>query len=259
MSILQRCLIVDDEIPARKELLYILTDIQGIEVVGEASHGKEAIELNRQLKPDIMFLDIQMPQMSGIDVARQLMEEEHVPTIIFITAYDEFAIEAFDVNAVDYLLKPVSEEKLKNRLKRIIDMDKKDDSIDYNKIGDIIKKLKFDIKGNSNIISLNHNNKLIPIEMKDIIYATIEDKSTIIITKKGRFETNCTLNRLLEKLDSSIFFRSHKSYIVNLKDIESVEPWFNSTYNINLKSHDEIIPVSRNYAKEFKKIMNMDY
>lgn len=255
---MKKCLIVDDELPARNELLYILSKIDGVEVVGEASHGVEALELNRELKPDIMFLDIQMPQINGIDVAKKLMQENHKPIIIFVTAYDQFAIEAFDVNAVDYLLKPISEEKLEKRLKNIKIKSKKEASIDYNKIGEIIANLKADTKPRVTVISLNHNNKLIPINIEDILYATIEDKCTIITTKKGRFESSSTLNKLLKRLDSPIFFRSHKSYIVNLNAIESVEPWFNSTYNINLNSDKKVIPVSRSFAKEFKEIMNID-
>lgn len=255
---MQRCLIVDDEMPARKELLYILSEIDGVEVVAEASHGKKALELNRAFKPDIMFLDIQMPQMSGIDVAKELMKEEDIPIVIFVTAYDQFALEAFDVNAVDYLLKPISEEKLKRRLEDIKKKDKRNSIVDYNKIGEMIENLKANTKSRTNIISLNQDNKLIPISIENVIYATIEDKSTIITTTKGKFESSFTLSKLLERLDSPMFFRSHKSYIVNLNRIESVEPWFNSTYNINLKSHDGIIPVSRSFAKEFKVIMNIN-
>lgn len=255
---LQRCLIVDDEKPARQELLYILNSIEGVEVVGKASHGIEALELNKKLKPDIIFLDIQMPQMSGMDVARALLTEDHKPMVIFVTAYNQFAIEAFEVNAIDYLLKPICEERLKNRLEKIAVIKQNDEDVNYNNLSRLIENIKSNTNATPHIMSLYHKNKLIPIETKDIIYATIEDKNTIIITHKGKFEINCTLNKLVEKLDSSTFFRSHKSYIVNLNSIESVELWFNSTYNINLKNHKEIIPVSRNYAKSFKEIMNID-
>ena len=258
MRDLQRCLIVDDEIPARQELLYILNNIEVVEVVGQASHGMEALELNRKLKPDIMFLDIQMPEMSGMDVARILLGEEHKPMVIFVTAYDQFAIEAFEVNAIDYLLKPISEERLKIRLKNINSVNRGLGDSNYEKLSKMIQDIKSDRRDLPNIISVYHENKLIPIEIKDIIYATIEDKNTIIVTDRGKFEINCTLNKLLEKLDSSIFFRSHKSYIVNLKNILSIEPWFNATYNINLKDDLGMIPVSRSYAKAFREIMNIE-
>ncbi len=255
---MQRCLIVDDEMPARQELLYILSSIEDVKVIGEASNGIEALELIKTLKPDIVFLDIQMPQVSGMDVARRLLEEEHKPIIIFVTAYDQFAVEAFEVNAIDYLLKPISEERLQKTLEKITSNKKSDEEVDYNKLSRLIQDIKSNTKVAPQRISLYYKNKLIPIETKDIIYATIEDKNTVIICNKGKFEANCTLNELMDRLDSSTFFRSHKSYIVNLNYIESIEPWFNSTYNINLRGHKEIIPVSRSYAKAFKEAMNID-
>lgn len=255
---LHRCLIVDDEMPARQELLYILSGIDGVEVVGQASNGIEALELINKLRPDIVFLDIQMPQISGIDVARRLLGEEYKPLIIFITAYDQFAVEAFEVNAIDYLLKPISEERLQKSLEKITSNREDNEKIDYNILNKLIQDIKSNAKTTPQRISLYYKNKLIPIEIKDIIYATIEDKNTVIVSNKGKFEANCTLNELMDRLDSSIFFRTHKSYILNLNYIESIEPWFNSTYNINLKGSKEVIPVSRNYAKEFKEAMNID-
>lgn len=255
---LQRCLIVDDEMPARQELLYILSSIEDVKVIGEASNGIEALELIKTLKPDIVFLDIQMPQVSGMDVARRLLEEEHKPIIIFVTAYDEFAVEAFEVNAIDYLLKPISEERLQKTLEKITHSNVKDEKFDYSVLNRLIQDIKSATNTTIQRISLYYNNRLIPIEIKDIIYVTVEDKNTVVVSNKGKFETNYTLNDLMDKFDASIFFRSHKSYIINLNYIESIEPWFNSTYNINLKGYKEKIPVSRSYAKSFKEIMNID-
>ena len=255
---MQRCLIVDDEMPARQELLYILNTIEFVEVVGEASHGIEALELIQKFKPDIVFLDIQMPQVSGIDVARKLLNEDYKPKIIFVTAYDKFAIEAFEVNAIDYLLKPISEKRLKDRLDKIDERSEKQEDINKTQLSELIQYIKLNTKTSSQRISLYHKNKLIPVELDDIIYATIEDKNTIITSSKGKFEINCTLNDLTEKLDPNTFLRTHKSYIVNLNRIESIEPWFNSTYNINLKNNKEVIPVSRNYVKRFRQLMNIE-
>ena len=255
---MQRCLIVDDEMPARQELLYVLSNVKDVEVIGEAAHGMEALDLIEKLRPDIVFLDIQMPKMSGIDVARKLLDKEYQPIIIFVTAYDKFAVEAFEVNAIDYLLKPISEERLKDRLERINEIKQKEETLNIIQLGKLVEYLKSNEKTSPQIISLYHQNKFIPIEMEEVIYATIEDKTTIIVSSRGRFEINCTLNDLMEKLDSSVFFRSHKSYIVNLKYIESIEPWFNSTFNINLKGNKDVIPVSRNYYKDFKRVMNIE-
>lgn len=255
---MERCLVVDDEKPAREELLHILNEIEGIEVIGQASNGIEALELNKKLKPDIIFLDIQMPEISGLDVASKLMEEERAPIIIFVTAYDEFAIDAFEVNATDYLLKPISEDRLKSRLNKIIKKSNRNSELNYNQIKDLIESLKVSEKDSPRLISLYHENKLVPVELEDIVYATIEDKNTVIISEKDKFKINTSLNRLLDKLDSSMFIRTHKSYIVNINKIESVETWFNGTYNINLIGNKEKIPVSRNAAGDFKKVMNIE-
>lgn len=251
-----RCLVVDDEKPAREEIMYILKQMDEVEVVGEASHGMEALKLIENLNPDVVFLDIQMPQMTGIEVARRLLDKGIELSIIFVTAYDQFALKAFEVNAVDYLLKPIDEDRLKKTIQKIISLKNNREILNYDKLTQLIKDMS--LQKSSPWISVYHNNRLIPIETKDIIYITVEDKNTAIVTEKGKFETHYTLNELMEKLDPNIFFRSHKSYIVNLKYIESIEPWFNSTYNINLKHIKKVIPVSRSYSKKFKEKMNID-
>lgn len=251
-----RCLIVDDELPAREELKYILSKSNKIEIIGEAKHGLDALKLCRKLKPSLMILDIQMPELDGIEVARRILDDSHIPMIIFVTAYDKFAIKAFEVNAIDYLLKPISEDRLLNRIEKIYDSRKQEEKLPIDKLDKLIQEFKSSTT--SSRIAVYHKNKLIPIDTKDIIYITIEQKNAVIITTKGKFESNNSLNDLYNKLDSKEFIRSHKSYILNLNYIESIDPWFNSTYNVNLKLSKEIIPVSRNYAKHFKEIMNID-
>ena len=250
-----RCIIVDDELPARAELKYILSKSPKVSVVGEASYGREAIDLNNELKPDLILLDIQMPQMNGIDVAKELIKGEHIPIIIFITAYDSFALEAFEVNAVDYLLKPLSEDRLLKRIEKIESMKDNTNTYSLESIDRLIKQMK---SASPARLAVYYNNKLIPIDTKDIIYITIEAKNTMIVTTNGRYQANNTLNELYSKLDSHMFFRSHKSYILNLNFIESIEPWFNATYNINLKHSKDVVPVSRKYAKIFKETMNIE-
>ncbi|MEW8973381.1 MAG: LytTR family DNA-binding domain-containing protein [Tissierellaceae bacterium] len=253
-----RSIIVDDEMPARQELRYILSRYKDIEVVGEASNGIEALLLNENLSPDLMFLDIKMPQMSRIELAKILLEKERPPMIIFVTAYDKFALQAFEVNAVDYLLKPIDEGNLRDRLESKILSNERNEIAGHEDIKALINYIEDKRKPTINRMTVYHNGRMIPIESKDIIYVTVEDRNTIIITKKGRFILNSTLGELMDKLDSSLFFRTHKSFIVNLDAIESIEPWFNSTLNIRLKNLQDIVPVSRNYSKDFKKIMNID-
>lgn len=253
-----KAIVVDDELPAREELIYIFQSFKNIEIIGEASHGIEALELNRKLKPDLIFLDIEMPKYSGIDVARKIMKEPHIPFIVFVTAYGEYALEAFEVNAIDYILKPISIERLSKSMDKIIhNMNiERTDYID--KLNKLIQDLKTEETKSSTRISVSDKGRLIPLNSSEIIYATIEEKNTVIFSEKGKFETNYTLGELAEKLNMQNFFRSHKSYLINLDLIEVIEPWFNSTFNLKLKNTKENIPVSRSRSKEFRQIMNID-
>lgn len=252
-----RCLIVDDEMPAREELRYILSGIDNIKIVGEASHGMEALDLIEQLRPDLVFLDIEMPKISGIDVVRKLLDKDYKPKIIFVTAYDKFAVEAFEVNAIDYLLKPIRRERLKKALERISKTEK-DKVEDHERLMKIMDYIQRDGSEYLDRISVYYEDRLVPIQIKDIFYITIEDRATMIFTRNDKYEINWSLNDLMGQLNPKDFIRSHKSYIVNLNKIESVVPWFNYTYNINLIDKEGIVPVSRSHAKDFKRIMNME-
>lgn len=252
-----KVIVVDDETPAREELVYILEKLGSVKVVGEASHGLEALELNRRLKPDLVFLDIKMPGLNGIDVAKRILEEPYMPYIVFVTAYEEFALKAFEVNALDYILKPVCEERLRKGMDRIIYKIKLGERAYYSKLNKLIEDLNEKDHESINRISVYHNGKLIPLEYKEIIYATVEDKNTVIISTKGKFHVNYTLAELQKKLNSNSFFRSHKSFLINLDKIKTIEPWFNSTFNVIFENIDGKVPVSRGQSKEFKELMNI--
>ena len=241
-----KTLIVDDEAPAREELIYSLKKFGEIEIIGEASHGIEAVELNNKLKPDLIFLDIQMPKLNGVDVARKILDTNHNPYIVFVTAYEKYAVDAFEVNAMDYILKPIAEERLEKAMEKILDKMKNRDKTSFRKYENTSKICAYD------------NGKLIPLDLKEIIYATVEDRNTVIFSTRGKYEVNYNLGELYERLDSPSFYRSHKSYLINLDYIEFIEPWFNSTFNVILKNVDIKIPVSRGQAKEFKEIMNIN-
>lgn len=252
-----RALIVDDEAPAREELKYILENYEGIDIIAEADHGEEALELNEKLKPDLLFLDIKMPKINGIDVAKKIVEGNHKPYIVFVTAYEEYAIKAFEVNAVDYILKPISEERMEKGMEKIMDNFNGEREAFYNKLNSFIDNIKEKGENNPSRICAYKNGKLIPIDIREIIYATVEDKNTVIVSAKGKFTINCTLSQLSQKLDKASFFRSHKSFLINLDLIEFIEPWFNSTFNVTLKGVDVKIPVSRSQSKEFRELMNI--
>lgn len=249
-----RCIIVDDEKPARDELTYLLSSIEDIMVVGEAENGIQAIRKAIEEKPQLVFLDVNMPGINGIDVAKELTALEPKPLIVFITAYDSYAVSAFEVSAFDYLLKPVSEERLRNSLDRIRSMVSSREARVLDKLDKLSGELG--LSRSTRIVGYQ-NGMLFPIELDEILFLTLEEKNTIVVCERGKFQINGTLSELQEKLSDRKFFRSHKSYIVNLDRIDSIEPWFNSTYNIHIKGIDETIPVSRTYAKAFKEAMNI--
>jgi two-component system LytT family response regulator/two-component system response regulator LytT len=251
-----KVIIVDDEKPAREELRFLLSEYESVEVVGEAESGWEAIELFRRQKPDLLFLDIQMPEMSGIEVANKLYEIGESPHIIFITAYDKFAIEAFDVNAMDYLLKPVEKERLKKSIERYYQ------NTGRNKVGDldidIFSKLLTAIKkpeDKPSRITVYWEDHYHPIEIDDIIAVVADKKFTRILTQAGEYHCQKSISLLEETLSRKEFFRCHRSYLVNLRFIDNIDIWFNNTYQLEMKGIEERIPVSRSQVKEFRRIM----
>lgn len=248
-------IIADDERPARDELGYLLRKIEGVEIVAEASNGEETMAKVRELRPDALFLDIQMPDASGVEIARQIIKEGINLDIVFATAYDQYAVAAFDVNAVDYLLKPFQEERIEKTIARL-NSNKSIGSQDgfiakidkiYASLQAAEHKEKFKIEDNGKIL-------LIPVE--DILYATIEERSVRVVTSSGKsYLANYTLNELQGLLGVS-FLRVHKSYLANLDHVQTIIPWFNNTYNIVMSDKSEI-PVSRTYVKNFREYMGL--
>ncbi|OZV11450.1 hypothetical protein CIW83_14280 [Tissierella sp. P1] len=252
-----RCLVVDDEDYARKGLISLLRHFEEVEVVGEASNGYEAISKNKELVPDLIFLDIRMPQMSGLEVADIIMKEKGRTVIVFTTAYDEFAIKAFEVNAVDYLLKPISRSRLGQTIEKILRLNKEENQWHIKEIEEIVRELRKDQGYKSTKIYINEKDKIIVLNHSDIVYISSLDGYAYIITTKGNFKSRITLNSLEEQLDYPNFFRVHRSYLVNLDFIESIIPWYNATYALELTGVKEKIPVSRSKLNEFKDIMKI--
>ena len=252
-----RCLVVDDEDYARKGLISLLRDFDEVDVVGEASNGYEAISKNKELKPDLIFLDIRMPQMSGLEVADIIMKEKGRAVIVFTTAYDEFAIKAFEVNAVDYLLKPISKSRLRQSIEKIMELNKEENRGHIEDVEKIITELRKNQEYKSTKIYINEKDKIIVLNPADIVYISSLDGYAYIITTKGNFKSRITLNSLEEQLNYPNFFRGHRSYLVNLNFIESIIPWYNATYALELTGVKEKIPISRSKLNEFKDIMKI--
>lgn len=243
-------LIVDDEAPARKELCYLLKDYDEIFIVGEAASGKEALQKVLQLDPDVIFLDIKMWDMDGFDVAQNLMKSGRCPFIIFVTAYDEYAVTAFEINAIDYVLKPVSPLRLEKTVNRIKEIFKsKENNKEANRMLRYIKSL-------AKKFTFEKNGRLYVIDAKDICYCKAAPKGSIVKTTKGVFNTPYPLT----ELENSTYnlFRSHKSFLVNVDKIKEIIPWFNGTYLLLIEEYEkDEIPVSRRNSKKLKNLFSV--
>ncbi|WP_102261522.1 LytR/AlgR family response regulator transcription factor [Mesobacillus jeotgali] len=233
-----RTLIVDDELYSRDELKHLLQSFPSIQVVGEAESGEAAVMKALQLHPDVVFLDVEMPKMNGMEAAKALMELKKTPLIVFATAYPQFAAEAFRYEAVDYLLKPYDENQLMETVLRI---EKHFHTPAEQEPGKQTGKLA--VEGDGEIFYL---------DPKDILYISREEKYSKIVTKTREYETKIPLKDLEIRLTTYSFFRIHKSYIVNLDYVTRLTPWFNGAYQLEIEGRDEMLSVSRNYVKSLR-------
>ncbi|MBS4536571.1 response regulator transcription factor [Clostridium sp. D2Q-14] len=254
-----RSMIVDDELPAREELKYLLGKYSEIEIVKEEKNGLDVLNNIGNIMPDVIFLDINMPKIPGIEVASKIIEYrlDKLPLIVFITAYDEYAIKAFELNAIDYLLKPIDDRRLSKTVDKLIKR-LKDKRAEYEeKLNALINDIQNKNEYKYNKITLYREGAFYPIEIDNIVLATVEDKNTTIFTIKDKFIYHGTLTHLEKKINRDDFYRSHRSYLVNINYVEKIEPWFNNTYHIKMKKYSDNVPVSRGQVKEFKSIMNL--
>jgi two-component system, LytTR family, response regulator LytT len=233
-----KILIADDERYNRDELKHLLSTFPSIQVIGEAESGEAAIMKAIQLQPDVIFLDVEMPKLNGMEAAKSLMELKKVPLIIFATAYPQFAAEAFRYEAIDYLLKPYDEEQLLQTIQRI---EKQLRSPVENETSKLAGKLAVEEEG-----------EIFYIEPKEILYMSRDDKVSRIITKSGEYEVKTPLKDLENRLKPFSFFRVHKSYLVNLSYVTRLTPWFNGAYQLELEGRKELLSVSRNYVRALR-------
>ena len=243
-----RAIVIDDERLARKELITLLNQLETVEVVGEAVNVDDAKEKIEQLQPDVIFLDIQMPEKTGFDLLEEL---DHVPHVIFTTAYDEYALKAFQVNALDYLLKPIEPKRLEEAINRLIG------------------KIEGTVKNQEN--GGYQNNKKLTLD--DQVFVKDGDRCWFVRLSNVRlFESDGnyikvyfdnfkpmihkSLNALDDRLDEKSFFRASRKHIINLGWVEAIEPWFNGGLVVTLRGGDRI-EVSRRQAARFKEMMSL--
>jgi DNA-binding LytR/AlgR family response regulator len=251
--------IVDDEQLARDELAFLLKDVDDVEVVAQGRNGIEAVNLIKEHNPDLVFLDVQMPGLDGFGVLKKLIDK-HVPMpqIVFATAFEQYAIKAFEVNAVDYVLKPFDKRRVAQSIQRV----KKNlqaDGPPSEKLETLVKMLESQKPQNSKVL-LKAGGRLFLVDQKDICYASIEDGVITVVASNGmEGQSNCrTLEELLDSLDANLFWRAHRSYLVNINRIKEVVPWFKSSYQLRMDDRKQTeIPVSRAQTKRLRELFKL--
>jgi two-component system response regulator LytT len=253
--------IVDDEQLARDELAFLLKDVGDVEVVAQGKNGVEAVSLIREHNPDLVFLDVQMPGLDGFGVIKKLLDRKvPLPKIVFATAFDQYAVKAFEVNAVDYLLKPFDKKRVAQSVRRARSTMESNGAW-ADKIETLVKMLESQRPQTSKIL-LKAAGRLFLVNQKDICFASIEDGIiTVVTTGLSGMEgqTNCrTLEELLDSLDPNLFWRAHRSFLVNINRIKEVVPWFKSSYQLRMDDKKQTeIPVSRAQTKRLRELFGL--
>jgi two-component system response regulator LytT len=247
-------IIVDDEQLACDELSFLLKGFPDIEIVGTGKNGLEAVRLIEKLEPDLAFLDVQMPGLDGLGVIRKVREMGiPMPYFVLATAYDQYAVQAFRLEALDYLLKPVDKERLSEtigRARRSIEDKQKPDAAEASPLRPPAPRTKLLVRsGNRNLI----------VDAQDVIYATIDSGLITIVAANVEGQSNYrTIEELYASLDPEVFWRVHRSYVVNINRIKEVIPWFKSSYQLRMDDKKQTeIPVSRVQTKRLRALLKL--
>jgi len=272
-------LIIDDEQLARDELKYLLDLVGGVDVVAQGTNGIEAVELIEEHRPDLVFLDVQMPGLDGFAVIQRLMERnrklaaagketEPLPQIVFATAYDQYAVRAFDVNAVDYLLKPFDRTRVKQAVERVRGRIPAEagnggaaaESPIESQLDALLRLLnKPQGAPQPAKLIVQAQSRLLLIDQAEICYAAIDEGVIRVATQSFEGHSKCrTLEELLDLLDPALFWRAHRGFVVNINHIREVVPWFKSSYQLRMNDKRQTeIPVSRAQTKRLRELFNL--
>jgi two-component system, LytTR family, response regulator LytT len=262
-----RAVVVDDEQLARDELGFLLGQVGGVEVIAQAGNGLEALSTIDRLQPDLVFLDVQMPGLSGFEVARRMLDDQSSSHIIFVTAFDQHAIEAFEVNAVDYLLKPVDPLRLEvavDRARRRITTDRSlgqgvAASGSINEHIEKIVQLVAERQSRRERLAIKVGDRFLLVQAEEIIYASLADEGITVVTNQHAGMSNYrTLDELQARLDPSVFWRVHRSHLVNINKIKEIVPWFSRNYILKMKDPKATeIPVSRMQTRRLREYLKL--
>ena len=257
-----RTLVVDDEQLARDELCFLLGQSGDVDLVGQASDGVEALRLAGSLKPDLIFLDVQMPGLTGFEVARRLIEAEALPQLVFVTAFDQYALDAFAVNAIDYLLKPVDLNRLEQTLDRARRRLASEHAAKLQLAPDALERVIEVVQarqGRRDQIALRVGEKFVLVQADELIHASVVDETIVVVTNSVSGTSNYrTLDELQARLDPAVFWRVHRSHLVNITKIKEIVPWFSRNYILKMKDPKATeIPVSRSQTKRLREYLQL--
>jgi two-component system, LytTR family, response regulator LytT len=257
-------LIIDDEPLARQELQYLLERAGGVDVLAQGTNGIEAVELIRTHKPDLVFLDVQMPGLDGFGVLKKLLDRKvPMPQVVFATAFNQYAVRAFEVNAVDYLLKPFDRKRVMQTIEkaqaRLAAPAESSSDAKLDALLRLVEEQTQGPKANSGKVVVRAQNRLLLVDQREICFASIEEGTISVVTRTLEGHSNCrTLEELMDQLDQETFWRVHRSYLVNIQHIREVVPWFKSSYQLRMDDGQKTeIPVSRAQTKRLRELFNL--
>lgn len=242
---MMKAIIVEDEPLAKEELAYLIEHFSQIDVVASFEDGLDAFKYLQQQQVDVVFLDINVPSIDGMLLARNIHQFAKKPFIVFTTAHKDFAAEAFEVEAFDYILKPFNEERIKGVLEKL-----------QGALSSVTQPMaSVAVAGATMKVNLTKGDRIYVTDIDEIYYVEAAEKQTRVFTCNDEFVVPMTISEFIERLPEDKFFRSHRSYCVNLQKIQEIIPWYNSTYLVKLLDFEQPLPVSRSRLKAFKQRM----
>lgn len=261
-----RIIVVDDEQLARAELCFLLEQLGGIEIISQAGNGVEALRVIEEYQPDLVMLDVQMPGLTGFEVARRAMQAGVESQVVFVTAFDQYAIDAFEVNAVDYLLKPVEPERLamavdRARKRKAAAPKAADTRAETRNDPDVERLLQMlaDRQGRREQLAIKVEDRFLLVHADEVVHASVEDDQIRVVTNSLSGTSNYrTLDELQTRLDPAVFWRVHRSHLVNINKIKEIVPWFSRNYILKMKdSKGSEIPVSRSQTRRLREYLKL--
>lgn len=259
-----RTVVVDDEQLAREELCFLLARHGGVEIVGQAGNGVDGLRLVGEHQPDLLLLDVQMPGLNGFEVAHRLLDASLLPNLVFVTAYDQYALDAFKVHAVDYLLKPVDADRLEETLSRVrrrVDADHRaKEAVGRDELERVLRAVADAPKGGRHDqFAIKTGERFQLVSAEEIVYASMVDDAIVVVTNSVSGTSNYrTLDELSARLDPAVFWRVHRSHLVNITKIKEIVPWFSRNYILKMKDPKATeIPVSRAQTRRLRDYLRL--